>query len=94
MNSHLLTNFYLVNLEALYSVVSMVNCSWIVKRSAPYKAKQYIVSKLEEKVDLLLQNGPDKSTLSNMLYAVDEGNGSAKLTREQVVENAQVSRQN
>lgn len=77
-------------LKAMYSLVSLLNIPWLVKRSASYKAKQYIVSKLEDRVDSLLKNGPDTSTLSNMLFAVDEDNGSTKLSREQVIENAQL----
>lgn len=68
---------------------------WLVTRSAPYQAKVYIETKLEEKIDSLIQNGPDTSIVSNMLFAVDEndnddnaGSKKKKLSRDEVVENA------
>jgi hypothetical protein len=76
----------------IYSCFAMLSPS-LIKNHLPaysYRAKEHIVSKIEEKVDLLLKNGPDQSMLSNMLFAVDKENGSAKLTREQVIENAQL----
>ena len=77
-------------LKAMYSLLGVLNVPWLVKRSPSYRAKQYIVEKLEEKIDRLLQEDADTSTLSNMLFATDEENGSTKLTREQVIENAQL----
>ena len=74
----------------MYSLLGILNIPWLVKRSPPFKAKQYIVSKLEEKVDSLLSEGPDTSTLSNMVFATDEEFGAATLTREEVIENAQL----
>jgi len=64
--------------------------SFIVKRSKPYKARLYIEAKLEEKIDSLLENGPDSSTLSEMVFAVEEDGNDRKLTREKVIENALV----
>jgi len=75
-------------LKALYSLSAFV--PWLVRRSASYKAKLYIVEKIEQKIDLLLEKGPDSSTLSNMLFAVDENDPAKKLSREEVIENAQV----
>jgi cytochrome P450 len=50
----------------------------------------YIEAKLEEKIDSLLKNGPDSSTLSEMVFAVEEDGNDRKLTREKVIENALV----
>ena len=78
-------------LSALYSLLLNIGPpSFIVKRSKPYKARLYIEAKLEEKIDSLLKNGPDSSTLSEMVFAVDEDGNERKLTREQVIENALV----
>jgi cytochrome P450 len=86
--------------KAFFSLVGLFNIPWLVTRSAPYQAKLYIESKLEDKIDSLLQNGPDNtSIISNMLFAVDNDKddtdiGSVattknnKLSREEVVENA------
>lgn len=74
--------------KAFFSISQMLQLPWLVKRSKPYKAKLYIQSKLDQKIDSLLEKGPDTSTLSNMMYAVDEVNNSAKLSREEVMENA------
>jgi cytochrome P450 len=78
-------------LSALYSLLFNIRPpSFIVKRSKPYKARLYIEAKLEEKIDSLLKNGPDSSTLSEMVFAVEEDGNERKLTREQVIENALV----
>jgi retinoid hydroxylase len=75
--------------NAFYSVpLEYLRLPWLVKRSKPYKARLYIQSKIDQKIDSLLESGPDTSTLSSMLNAVDEANNSAKLSREEVVENA------
>lgn len=50
------------------------------------RARTYIVSKIDEKLDALERDGPDSSTLSKLFFAKDdEGN---KLTREEVIHNA------
>jgi len=52
------------------------------------RARTYIVSKIEEKLDKLERDGPDSSTLSKLYFATDdEGN---KLTREEVIHNAMI----
>lgn len=73
-------------LSALYSVVANLQIPFLVKRSRAYKAREFIESKLQDKIDSLLKNGPDTSTLSAMVFAVDSH--EKKLTREQVIENA------
>lgn len=50
----------------------------------------YIEAKLEEKIDSLHKHGPDSSTLSEMVFAVEEDGNERKLTTEQVIENALV----
>eukprot|EP00986_Skeletonema_menzelii_P009297 scaffold4187_cov135-Skeletonema_menzelii.AAC.3 len=52
------------------------------------RARTYIVSKIEEKLNKLEMDGPDSSTLSKLYFATDdEGN---KLTREEVIHNAMI----
>lgn len=60
-----------------------------VKGHPGWKAREYVISKIEERIDYLLRNGPDnQSTLSGMVFATDEEDPSKKLTREEVIENA------
>jgi cytochrome P450 len=73
----------------MYSLVGILP-SFLIRRSAPYKARQYIEAKLQDKIDSLFENGPDTSTLSNMLFAKDAENNERTLTRDQVIENALV----
>jgi cytochrome P450 len=54
------------------------------KQTKGFKARAYIVKKLEEKIDDLLANGPDDTTMSGMVFATDEDNTSPKLTRLQI----------
>jgi len=61
------------------------------KRSPAFRAKDYLVKKIEERIDYLEENGPDESTLSGMIFATDSEDGEEvkrKLTREQVTENS------
>ena len=45
-----------------------------VKSSPGYKGREYVISKVEERIDQLLEQGPDnKSTLSGMVFATDDG---------------------
>eukprot|EP00986_Skeletonema_menzelii_P005842 scaffold2187_cov127-Skeletonema_menzelii.AAC.2 len=50
------------------------------------RAKSYIVSKIEQKLQTLDRDGPDSSTLSKLYFATDEDGD--KLTREEVIQNA------
>jgi len=61
-----------------------------VKSTPGYKAREYIASKIGERIDELLEQGPDnKSTLSGMVFATDdEGGTGKKLTREEIIANA------
>jgi cytochrome P450 len=52
------------------------------------RARNYLVSKVEEKLAFLEKNGPDSSTLSKLYFARDEEDGVTKLTRTQVIHNA------
>eukprot|EP00985_Skeletonema_marinoi_P013882 scaffold6977_cov162-Skeletonema_marinoi.AAC.1 len=45
------------------------------------RARTYIVSKIEEKLDKLERDGPDSSTLSKLYFATDDD--GSKLTREE-----------
>ena len=76
-------------LSALYSFVPFLvrRMPFLVRRLKSYKAKVFLETCIEEKIESLLENGPDTSTLSNMLFAMDE-ESNAKLTQEQVIENA------
>jgi len=63
------------------------------KRTPAFRAKDYLIKKIEERIDHLEKNGPDGSTLSGMVFATDseetDGEGvKRKLTREQVTENS------
>uniref|UniRef100_A0A7S4AHL9 Cytochrome P450 n=1 Tax=Pseudo-nitzschia australis TaxID=44445 RepID=A0A7S4AHL9_9STRA len=65
-----------------------------VESTPGYRAREYIISKIEQRIDQLLEQGPDhKSTLSGMIFAVDdenennEGTGK-KLSRQEVIDNA------
>jgi cytochrome P450 len=82
----------------LASLRSILNVG--IESSKAWRAKEYLESKVVEKIEDLERNGPDgKSTLSGMLFASDdeadngvdpspEGGGNRKLTREQVIDNA------
>eukprot|EP00985_Skeletonema_marinoi_P025202 scaffold18263_cov71-Skeletonema_marinoi.AAC.1 len=50
------------------------------------RARTYVVSKIEEKLDKLEMYGPDSSTLSKLYFATDDDGN--KLTREEVIHNA------
>lgn len=72
-------------LSALFSILPFLRIQFLVRMLRPYKARVYMEEKIEEKIESLLKNGPDASVLSTMLFATDS---SAKLTEEQVIENA------
>lgn len=52
------------------------------------KAQAYLLSKIEEKLDMLEKNGPDDSTMSAMYFARDEDDPMKRLTRDEVISNA------
>lgn len=51
------------------------------------RARRYLGTRIEEKIAKLERDGPDSSTLAKLYFATDE-DGSTKLTREQVIQNA------
>jgi len=65
-----------------------------LKRSKGYKAHDYLVSKVEEKLERLDRDGPDDSTLSKMYFATDDeeedssSSSPRRLTRKQVIDNS------
>ena len=59
----------------------------LMKRLPSYKAKMYLNEKFEERINELERNGPDGTTMSAMVFATDEEDGSTKLTRQQVIDN-------
>lgn len=65
--------------------------SHVAVKSLPgCKAKEYIISKIEQQIGELLEKGPDnKSTLSGMVFVVDEESGQ-KLSCEEIIDNALV----
>lgn len=73
-------------LGGMYSFRS--NTGIFAKQTPCYKARVYLTHKIGAQVDDMLASGdgPSTSTLSKMIYAVDE-DGKGKLTREQVIEN-------
>jgi cytochrome P450 len=52
------------------------------------RARTYIVSKIEEKLDKLEKDGPDSSSLSKLYFATDDDGN--KLTRDEVIHNAMI----
>lgn len=58
----------------------------LMKLTKVGRARTYIVSKIEEKLDKLEKDGPDSSTLSKLYFATDDD--GSKLTREEVIHNA------
>ena len=50
----------------------------------------WLGNKIEQQIDTLLKNGPDNcTTLSGMVFAIDdEDNSNKKLTRQEVIDNA------
>lgn len=50
------------------------------------RARSYIVSKIEDKLDTLDRDGPDSSSLSKMYFAEDDD--GSRLTREEAIDNA------
>ena len=61
----------------------------ILKRLKCYKAREYLVSKVQDKLQQFYYTGPDGSTLSEIYFATDKENDSQrKLTRNQVIDNA------
>jgi cytochrome P450 len=65
-----------------------INTGIFAKQTSCYKAREYLTLKIGAQVDAMIASGdgPSTSTLSKMIYAVDE-DGKGKLTREQVIEN-------
>mmetsp|Transcript_30186 Transcript_30186/g.61563 ORF Transcript_30186/g.61563 Transcript_30186/m.61563 type:complete len:357 (-) Transcript_30186:18-1088(-) len=59
-----------------------------LKQMKVYKAREYLVSKVERKIEQLERDGPDSSTLSGLLYASDNEASGKKLTHEEVIDNA------
>jgi len=60
----------------------------LMKLTKVGRARTFIVSKIEEKLDKLERDGPDSSTLSKLYFATD--NDGNKLTREEVIDNAMI----
>ena len=72
-----------------------------VKSSPGYFARDKVISKIEERIDQLLENGPDnKSTLSGMVFAMDDEDNdndasskkkkmtNKRLSRKEIIDNA------
>jgi len=74
-------------LAALFSIAAIIPIPFLMRLSKPYKARLFLQAKIEERLDQLKETGPDSSTLSKMVFAVDE-ESNAKLFRQQVIENA------
>eukprot|EP00984_Skeletonema_dohrnii_P000342 scaffold115_cov128-Skeletonema_dohrnii-CCMP3373.AAC.2 len=62
------------------------NIPGLMKWTKVGRARTYVVSKIEEKLDKLEMDGPDSSTLSKLYFATDDDGN--KLTREEVIHNA------
>uniref|UniRef100_A0A7S1ZR49 Cytochrome P450 n=1 Tax=Trieres chinensis TaxID=1514140 RepID=A0A7S1ZR49_TRICV len=70
-----------------YFLYAIPTPKWVLKRLSSYKAKMYLNSKIEERINELEKNGPDGTTMSAMVYATDEEDGLTKLTRQQIIDN-------
>jgi cytochrome P450 len=55
-----------------------------------WKAMDYLKTKIGQKIDELKQKGPDSSTLSGLVFAVDEEDAKEQLTRSQIIDNVLV----
>jgi cytochrome P450 len=78
-------------IQGIISLKYFLYPTWLMNRSTPTKAYRYLTSKVEERIAYLEANGPDRSTLSALLFAREEsedGLGKKKLTHQQVVDNA------
>ena len=62
------------------------NIPGLMKWTKVGRARTYVVSKIEEKLEKLEMDGPDSSTLSKLYFATDDDGN--KLTREEVIHNA------
>ena len=60
----------------------------LMKFTKTGRARTYIVSKIEEKLDKLDKDGPDSSTLSKLYFAEDDDGN--KMTRNEVIHNAMI----
>uniref|UniRef100_A0A7S4IGT1 Cytochrome P450 n=1 Tax=Odontella aurita TaxID=265563 RepID=A0A7S4IGT1_9STRA len=60
---------------------------WLIRTNPSFKAKAYLNRKIEERIDELEAKGPDGSTMSAMVFATDKEDGSATLSRQQVIDN-------
>jgi len=59
-----------------------------IKFTKSYKARSYLVSKIEDKLERLERNGPDGSTISAMYFARDEEGESKRLSHAEIIDNA------
>jgi cytochrome P450 len=60
----------------------------LMKFTKSGRARTYIVSKIEEKLEKLERDGPDSSSLSKLYFATDDDGN--KLTRDEVIHNAMI----
>ncbi len=51
------------------------------------KAYDYLISKIDNKLESLERNGPDRSTMSGMYFAKDEDDMTKRLDRTEIVSN-------
>ena len=61
----------------------------LLKLTSGFKARMYLVGKIEEKIKYLKERGtPDGSTLGAMYFTKDDKDPTKKLTKQQVIDNA------
>mmetsp|Transcript_5272 Transcript_5272/g.6775 ORF Transcript_5272/g.6775 Transcript_5272/m.6775 type:complete len:572 (+) Transcript_5272:179-1894(+) len=72
-------------LSGIFSLSAYLNLPWKTITS-PYRARKYLVSKIEERIAYLERNGPDGSTLSAMMCSSDE-DSEKTLSHDEIVEN-------
>ena len=71
-------------IDEMLSLQSLVHP--VVTLTKGWKARQFLVELIEQKITDLKENGPDGSTLSAMVFAVDD-ESKQSLSHEQIVDN-------
>eukprot|EP00548_Thalassiothrix_antarctica_P011466 CAMPEP_0194160450 /NCGR_PEP_ID=MMETSP0152-20130528/78398_1 /TAXON_ID=1049557 /ORGANISM="Thalassiothrix antarctica, Strain L6-D1" /LENGTH=418 /DNA_ID=CAMNT_0038870141 /DNA_START=321 /DNA_END=1577 /DNA_ORIENTATION=+ len=77
---------YTAELRDIYSL--WVNSGILVRFTKAYKARKYLEAQITEQINHLKRGKPNASTLSNMVYAINEEEGQTRLTDKEVLENA------
>lgn len=77
---------YTTGLFALTAILNFPGKMLLRRFLKPYRARDYLVSKISKRIDELKQHGPDNSTLSGMVFA-DSDDDNQKLSKQDIIEN-------